>query len=72
MVRVVVQVLVSQPAVGGCVLAGDAGPQIVLLQQDHQAQACPAQQLEDVDMEVILMPLGAVHIYYVSSYNKAG
>ena len=57
-----VQVLVSVPAVGGCVLAGDAGPQIVLLQQDHQAQACPAQQLEDTDMEVILMPLGAVHI----------
>ena len=53
---VVVQVLVTQPAVGG-LLAGDAGPQIVLLQQDHQAQARPAQQLEDVDMEVILFPL---------------
>ena len=54
---VVVQILVPQPAVGG-LLAGDAaGPQIVLLQQDHQAQTCPAQQLEDADMEVILFPL---------------
>ena len=58
----VVQVLVTKPAVRGWVLAGDAGSQIVLLQEDHQAQACPAQQLEDTDMEVILMPLGAVHI----------